>query len=142
MARGKKYEHNGITFRSGLEYHIALDLEERGVDYGYEQESYEYFTKVTKGVCEDCGGTQVYQRHWYTPDFFLPSGVIVEAKGHFTGANRNLLKAVRDAHDPIDLRLVFFSDNRISKKSMTRYSDWCEDFGFEYAFKRIPDEWL
>jgi len=142
MARGYKVEHKGFTFRSKFEHRIAVDLETRGVNYDYEREEWEYFTKVRNGVCKDCNGIHVYQRRWYTPDFFLPNGIVIEAKGQFTASNRVTLKAIREVHDSVDLRLVFMANNRISKASGTTYVDWCEQFGFKYSIGRIPDEWL
>lgn len=142
MARGKKIQHNGFTFKSGLEYRTALQLEEAGVEYDYECEEWEYFTKVRNGVCEDCSGTHVGQRRWYTPDFFLSNGIVIEAKGHFTSGNRTTLKAIRDFHPSVDLRIVFMANNRISKNSDTTYVDWAEKAGFKCAVGRIPDEWL
>lgn len=142
MARGHRVLHNGFEFRSKFEHRIAVDLETRGVAYDYESEEYEYFTKVRNGCCEDCSGTHVVQRRWYTPDFFLPNGIIIEAKGQFTASNRVTLKAVREVHDSLDLRLVFMANNRISKNSDTTYLEWAEQFGFKYSLGRIPDEWL
>lgn len=142
MARGRKIIHKGFVFRSKFEYKLAQQLEQLGVKYDYEAEELEYFTKVRSGVCESCSGTHVFQRRWYTPDFFLPNGIIIEAKGQFTASNRTTLKAVRDAHDSIDLRLVFMANNRISKNSGTTYVDWAESNGFKYAVGEIPESWL
>jgi hypothetical protein len=132
---------DGHEFRSKFELGIAKQLKEAGIKYDYEKESFEYFTKVRGGICEDCDGTHTIQRHWYTPDFFLPNGLLIEAKGHFTASNRATLKAVRDSHDSIDLRLLFQSDNKISRNSGTRCSEWCEQHGFDYAIRTIPEEW-
>lgn len=142
MARGKKVEHKGFTFRSKFEHRLAMSLDERGVDYNYESEEWEYFTKVRNGLCDDCSGTHVLQRRWYTPDFFLPNGIIIEAKGQLTAGNRTTLKAIREAHPSADLRLVFMANNRISKSSGSTYIDWAEQFGFKYALGGIPDDWL
>lgn len=142
MARGYKVKHKGFDFRSKFEYRLALSLEARGIKYGYEQEELEYFTKVQGGSCDDCNGTHISKRRWYTPDFFLPNGVVIEAKGQFTAGNRVTLKAIRKAHPTLDLRLVFMADNRISKNSTTTYSDWAEQFGFKYALGEIPTPWL
>lgn len=142
MARGYKVQHKGNEFRSKFEHRIALSLEERGVKYKYETEQLEYYTKVRSGVCEDCDGTHVLQRRWYTPDFFLPNGIVIEAKGQFTSSNRVTLKAIREAHPTLDLRLVFMANNRISKSSDTTYIDWAEQFDFKYSLRGIPDEWL
>lgn len=143
MARYQgRYEFDGYEFKSKFELGLAKQLKEVGVNYEYEKESWEYFTKVTNGLCSDCDGTHVTQRRWYTPDFFLPNGVVIEAKGHFTASNRATLKAVRKAHPTVDLRLVFQTDNRISRSSRTKCSEWCEQFGFLYAVKEIPEEWI
>lgn len=142
MARGCKVNHKGFTFRSKFEHRIALALEAQGVKYKYEYEQYEYYTKVRSGFCDDCAGAHVLQRRWYTPDFFLPNGIIIEAKGQLTAGNRTTLKAVREAHDSIDLRLVFMANNRISKSSTTTYIDWAEQFNFKWALKEVPKEWL
>ena len=142
MARGYKVKHKGFEFRSKFEHRLALSLEERGIKYGYEEEEWEYFTKVQGGICDDCNGTHILKRRWYTPDFFLPNGIIIEAKGQFTASNRVTLKAVREANPSFDLRLVFMANNRISKNSTTTYSLWCDQFKFKWALGRIPDEWL
>jgi len=142
MARYRgRYSFRGDELRSKFELKLAEALHSAGIKYHYERYQYEYYTKVTNGVCDDCAGTCVYKRQWYTPDFFLPSGIVVEAKGHFTASNRTTLKAVRDAHDSLDLRLVFMADNKINRNSGVKYSDWCEQHGFQYAFKTIPEEW-
>lgn len=143
MARYRgRYTFRGDELRSKFELKLAEELHQQGVDYKYEQWQYEYFKKVTNGVCDDCVGTHVYQRSWYTPDFILPNGIVIEAKGHFTASNRTTLVAVREAHDTIDLRLVFMANGKINRSSMTRYSDWCEQHNFEYALGSIPEEWL
>jgi len=81
MARYRgKWEFDGHEFRSKFEVTLAKQLKEEEIKYDYEKESYEYYTKVTNGVCDDCAGTQIFQRHWYTPDFFLPNDLVLEAK--------------------------------------------------------------
>jgi hypothetical protein len=34
------------------------------------------------------------------------------------------------------------SKAKISKDSNTTYGDWCKRWGFPYADKTIPDEWI
>lgn len=143
MARYRgTYSFRGDNLRSKFEMKLAVELDRLGVNYEYEKWQYEFFTKVSSGVCNDCLGTHVAQRRWYTPDFFLPNGIVIEAKGNLTASNRTILKAVRDAHDSLDLRLVFMADNKINRNSVTRYSDWAEQFGFKYAVGEIPEEWI
>ena len=137
------HEYSGDVFRSLFELQLARELKEKHkVKYEYERWQYEYFQKVPNGVCQDCDGTHVSKRQWYTPDFILPNGVVIEAKGYFTASDRTKLQAVRAAHDSIDLRLVFMADNKINRRSEMRYSDWCNRYKFQYAVGNIPEAWI
>jgi len=53
------------------------------------------------------------------------------------------MRLVKEQHPEKDIRFVFSnSRSRISKKSSTTYAMWCEKYGFKYADKHIPLEWL
>lgn len=113
-------------YRSGLEEQIAKQLEESQVDYEYEKERISY-----QRTC------------YYVPDFKLPNGIYIEAKGRFTSDDRGKLLKVKKQHPELDIRLVFSrSKSKISKESQTTYADWCKRWGFPYADKQIPEEWL
>ena len=133
-------------YRSKYEHRIALDLEERGIEFTYEEYELEYLSKPTGrgGFCGECGSTDLQVWRTYTPDFRLVrSGVFVEAKGKFTAQDRRKHLQVRDSHPDEDLKFIFQRDNKISRRSTTRYSDWCEKNGFEYAIGiEVPKEWL
>lgn len=133
-----------LPFRSKFEEKVAQYLEDRGVNYGYELYEYEYEAPLRKNKawCADCGGTTLVRTGWYTPDFFLPNGIIVEAKGRFTAENRRKMLAVREAHPNETFVLLFQRNNRIHKRSETRYSDWCESNNFDYSIGVPKDEWL
>ena len=140
--------------RSKFERRLADSLEERGIEYGYETLTLDYYTKVRKGRCGKCGSKQgVTQEHIYTPDFIiLRSGsdytttdsnpLIIEAKGRFTATDRTKMKAVKDRHPDLDIRFVFMGNNKIHKNSDTRYGDWCDKHGFPWTIKEIPSEWI
>lgn len=131
-------------FASGFEHDVAKDLEERGVEYGYEEESFELFlpqNKNRKLECSECGSKEIVKQAWYTPDFFLANGIIVETKGRFTALDRDKALAFRAGHSGCDLRLVFEFDNKLSRRAKQRYSQWCTSQGITYAIKRIPKEW-
>ncbi len=85
-----------------------------------------------------------YQRPTkYTPDFFLPNGIIVEAKGYFKSADRTKHLRVREQYPHLDIRFVFQdARKRLGKTSSTTYGDWCDRYGFLWAEKSIPMEWL
>lgn len=80
--------------------------------------------------------------HNYVPDWVLPNGIIIEAKGRFTAVDRAKHLLVREQHPELDIRMVFAYDNKIHKNSNTRYSDWCDKHGIIYAFKKVPQEWI
>ena len=116
-----------MKFRSKLEERIADLLKELGVSYEYETH------KISYEIL-----------HIYTPDFILPNGIILEAKGYWDAADRRKIKAVIDQVPFIDIRMVFQNPyNKISKKSKTTYAKWCEERGIPWcSYSTIPIEWL
>lgn len=81
--------------------------------------------------------------HTYTPDFVLPNSIIVETKGRFVVADRKKHLLIQKQHPTLDIRFVFSNSKaKISKGSKTSYADWCDKYGFLYADKLIPEEWL
>ena len=116
-----------MAFRSGLEERIADLLVELGVKYEYES------TKVPYVI-----------QHNYTPDFILPNGVWLEAKGYWDSKDRKKIKSVIEQNPDIDLRMVFQAPfNTISKKSKTTYAQWCDKLGIKWtSFATIPIDWL
>lgn len=129
-------------YHSGFEELIAAQLEAAGVKFKYEDKAYNYFLPVYQSVCKECGSKDVQKKHRYTPDFFLENGVVLEVKGYFKTKDRKILKAMREQHPEIDLRAVFLYDNKLNKKSETRYSDWCKQNDIQYAIKKVPPEWI
>jgi len=117
------------SFRSGLEERIAKQLESLGVSYGYETFTINYIRPAKNSR--------------YTPDFSLPNGIIIEAKGRFLTKDRQKHLQVKAQYPKIDIRFVFSNPNqRISKISKTTYAKWCETNGFKYAKEKIPKEWI
>ena len=117
-------------FRSGLEEVIAEELAVNGVIFSYEGSKLKYIKPE--------------KEHTYTPDFFLPvQQIFIETKGLFTTAERQKMKLVRAQYPNLDIRFIFSnSKSRISKKSKTTYGMWCERYGFHYADKHIPKDWI
>lgn len=115
-----------MTYRSGLEERIANSLEKLNTPYLYEVEKFSYVTESK-----------------YTPDFFLPNGVILEAKGFFKPADRRKMAAVKKQHPELDIRFVFQRNNTLSKQSKTTYGAWADKHGFPWCiYPHIPDDWL
>lgn len=118
-----------VTWRSGLEEKIQLDLRSKGVAFEYET------VKLAYTVPESA--------HSYRPDFLLPNGIIVESKGLFSLEDRKKHLLVKEQHPSLDIRFVFSrSASPIRKGSKTTYADWCRKNGFLFADKLIPPEWL
>lgn len=131
------------NFRSGYEKTLRKKLDDQGVVYTYEPFSIEWRRTISKGICASCTNGDVYQRCSYTPDFVLANGVWIEAKGYLDGPDRTKLKAIKQQHPEIDLRLVFQRDNVIKgTKNKTRYSQWADRNGFKWAIKEVPESWL
>lgn len=80
--------------------------------------------------------------HFYKPDFILENGIIIETKGRFTAYDRAKHLLIQKQHPEHDIRFIFLADNKLNKKSKSRYSDWCVKQGFLYAFLTIPTEWM
>ena len=128
----KRQQFRGIRegYRSGLEDLVAKQLNSLGIKFEYEPKD----AKVEY--------TKPQSKHKYTPDFVFAE-FIVETKGRFTTADRKKHKLIKEQHPEIDVRFVFSNSNtRISKQSKTTYAQWCEHYGFKYADKLIPNDWL
>jgi len=74
--RKKKRQRSQRTsnYRSGFEATLANQLKRGGVSFQYESIKLEYTKTAT-----------------YTPDFILPNGIIIEAKGVWTVEDRKKL---------------------------------------------------
>lgn len=128
-ARPRSVEERGRAegYRSGLEEKITAELKALGVDFAYEALTIPYTLPPKR----------------YKPDFILPNGIVVETKGRFVSSDRTKHRQIKEQHPDLDIRFVFSnSKQRIGKKSQTTYAMWCERFGFPYADKSIPLEWI
>ena len=133
MARRNPYSKKAVAakygFRSGLEMEIDESLKSKGIDGDYEKHIIEYVKPETK--------------HKYHPDFKLPNGIFVETKGRFLTDDRKKHILIKAQHPELDIRFLFQnSKTKISKASKTTYADWCIKYGFKFADKVIPDDWL
>jgi hypothetical protein len=116
-------------YRSWLEADVAASLRKLKRKFKYEQTKLSYVVPA--------------QLHTYTPDFELDNGIIVETKGRWTAADRKKMGLIFEQHPEKDIRMLFALDNKISKNSRTKYSDWCEKRGIKYAIgAAVPQEWL
>lgn len=114
-----------MKFRSGYEEKLYNHAIENGLDIEFETIKLPYCVRGN-----------------YLPDFVLPNGIIVEAKGYFDSRARAKMIAVKKANPKLDIRMVFMnSKTKLRKGSKSSYRDWCEKYGFPYADGMIPLEW-
>ena len=86
-------------------------------------DTFHYHTLVRSGLCGSCGSGDVVQQRLYTPDFCLTKlgaggderAIYLEAKGHFPGTQRNLVRAFLKTGPKIDLRIVLERDGRATR---------------------------
>lgn len=80
----------------------------------------------------------------YVPDFILPNGIIVEAKGYFDSRARAKMIAVKRDNPDLDVRFLFMdSRKKLRKGSKTTYADWCKRHDFLFADgDEIPRKWF
>lgn len=116
------------NYRSGFEAKIAENLKKRKIKFKYETNKIKYQVPESS--------------HTYIPDFELPSGIIVEAKGKFDPEARKKMKLIKEQYPDLDIRILFMRDQPIRKGSKTLYSDWCTANDYQFAFKEIPSEWI
>lgn len=134
-------KHNSSIYRSGLEEKTAKALEELGVPFTFETLKIPYIVPASD--------------HTYTPDFIITTKtgktIIVETKGIWDCTDRMKHLLIRQQHPELDIRFVFTrSKTKISKTSATTYAKICEGkwrgkfkgVTWQYADKRIPEEWL
>lgn len=118
-------------YRSGLEDKVADQLNQTGLTYAYESKE----SKIPYNVPTS--------DHTYNPDFTFNTSIIVETKGIFALADRKKHLLIKAQHPDKEVRFVFSNSKaKIAKGSKTSYAHWCDKYGFIYADKLIPDEWL
>lgn len=114
-------------YRSRLEERLAKWFELNDIPFEYESAKLNYQISAV-----------------YKPDFILPNGVHLEAKGYLKPGDRRKMLCVRDCNPDTDIRFVFQApNNRLNKGSTTTYSAWAEKHGFLWCHaNNIPMEWL
>lgn len=80
----------------------------------------------------------------YIPDFVLPNGVIVEAKGFFSSEDRTKMLLVKKQNPCIEIKFLFQrANNRLTKSpNSLMYWQWAEKHGFDWdEGEHIPESW-
>lgn len=125
MSRKQKIGKHDKRFRSGFEETIWNTAETLGLALEYEPIWVPYHIKGN-----------------YRPDFVLPNGIIVEAKGYLDAAACRKMKAVKACNPDLDIRFVFYDANgKRNKRAKMKNWEWAEKHGFLWSDKTIPVSW-
>ena len=121
----RKTKTSEVRYRSGLEKSVALDLTKRGIDFQYEHERIPYIVERK-----------------YLPDFQLPNGIYVEAKGWFRDEDCRKMRLLKAQYPDKEFRFLFQNLNtKVQSKRFTN-QQWAEKYNFAYCEGRVPDAWL
>jgi hypothetical protein len=108
--------------RSKFEEKVQTLLDKKTYECDYEKDTLKYSLHLT-----------------YKPDWTVRGVCYLEAKGRFDYIERRKMLAVREANPDKDIRIVFMRDQKISKNSETRYTDWCAKHGIKCSvFPDLP----
>lgn len=108
----------------------------------FEEEIYDTAVRNKKPIEYETLYLPYYIKGTYNPDFVLPNGIIVEAKGYFDIRAQVKMRAVKKENPSLDIRFVFMnSRTKVRKGSKMTYADWCLKYGFPYADYHIPLDW-
>jgi hypothetical protein len=77
----------------------------------------------------------------YQPDFRLPNGILIEAKGQLDVADRRKMIAVKMTRPDLDIRFVFQNPRSKLSKNGKTYGEWATAAGFQWAEGVIPVDW-
>jgi hypothetical protein len=132
-SRRSRYRGIAHGYKSGLEDTLSRQIQDAGLQVEYETDKIKYIWPERTAT--------------YTPDFKLPKAnggfFYVESKGRWDVESRQKHLLIKEQYPDIDIRFVFSNQNaKLYKGSPTRYCDWCDKFGFQYANKTIPQSWL
>ncbi len=120
-----------IKPRSGFEVKTLHFLQSKGIKVKYESRRLPY--------------TVPAKQKNYIPDFELPNGILVECKGIFDRETREKMLLAIEQNPDKDIRILFMRDNRLSKQSKTKYTDWCRKHNMKCAVSslgHVPEEWI
>lgn len=123
----RRISNRSNGYRSLFEERVAQGLIAAGIPFRYEEMRIPY----------------VKDQAFYKPDFVLPNGIIIEAKGLFDSADRSKMKLVKKQHPNLDIRFVFMQHKcRLGKGSKTTYGQWATAHGFPWHQGHVPAAWF
>ena len=76
---------------------------------------------------------------YYYPDFVLPNGVVIEAKGYFRLGNKQKYRQIKKCFPALDLLIVFQEPTGVTAGEN---GAWCRKYKITFASKQIPEAWF
>ena len=98
--------------RSKFEEKVETLLQDKKIIAAYEKDVLQYTLNLS-----------------YKPDWSLGDNAYLEAKGRFDYIERRKILAVKKDNPRSTIAIIFMRDQKISKNSMTTYTDWCKKHG-------------
>lgn len=77
----------------------------------------------------------------YKPDVVLDNGVIIEIKTYLPYEEQRKLRAVKESHPDLDLRLLFEKPDKKLPNSKLTHGEWATKYNFIWAGPNVPEEW-
>lgn len=108
----------------------------------FEESIYESATRSRKKLIHEPHFIPYVMKGAYLPDFILPNGIYIEAKGYLDAAACKKMIAVKKSNPHLDIRFVFQNANgKRNKRAKLRNWEWAEKHGFPWAESTIPLAW-
>ena len=125
IGKDKYAKARSLGYRSMFEVTIADAAESAGMKLTYEPHTIPYTIKGN-----------------YVPDFQLPNGILIEAKGYLDAGTCRKMLSVKASNPELDIRFVFQKANgKRNKRAKLQNWQWAEKHGFLWSEGTIPLTW-
>jgi hypothetical protein len=108
----------------------------------FEETIYDTAKRSRKSLLHEPHFIPYIMKGSYLPDFILPNGIYIEAKGYLDAASCKKMIAVKKTNPHLDIRFVFqHANGKRNKRAKLRNWEWAEKHGFPWAETSIPLAW-
>lgn len=108
----------------------------------FEEDVYVAAKRNRKSLKHEPFFIEYVMRGSYLPDYVLPNGIIIEAKGYLDAGCCKKMRAVKRTNPNLDIRFVFQNANgKRNKRAKLKNWEWAERHGFPWAEGTIPLDW-
>jgi hypothetical protein len=108
----------------------------------FEESIYEAAKRSRKSLEHEPHYIPYHIKGSYLPDFIMPNGIYIEAKGYLDAASCRKMKAVKACNPDLDIRFILQNANgKRNKRAKLKNWEWCERHGFPWAEGTIPLSW-